>query len=165
MIFWAKKLNPHRSNNGKKLKLGTIKKAITQSKMKKTPGQDGIKNIMIINCPDKIHDCILKIFIASIYQEYIPLSWQIANSVIIAKPGKDNYSNTKSFRINLLTSNLLKLLETLDWMNKIKFYSTQSTIYIILVKSILWQVDLKIEQSMNPNQYMAFVVDTPPRQS
>ena len=110
-----------------------LKKAINQLKKNKTPGHDGIVNEMIINCPNKIQDCILKIFIGSIYHEHIPTSWQIANSAILAKPGKGDYATAKSYRIISLTSNLLKLLETL----------------------ILWhlQEDLKIEQALNPNQY------------
>ena len=110
-----------------------LKKAISQLKRKKTPGQDGILNEMIINSPEKILNCIMNVFIASIYHEYTPTPWQIANSAIIAKPGKTDYHNIKSYRVISLTSNLLKLLETL----------------------VLWhlQDDLKIEQSMNPNQY------------
>ena len=88
---------------------------------------------MIIEGYDAIEDDIINIFTACVYHEYVPSAWQLANSAIIAKPGKSDYSKIKAYRIISLSSNLLKLLETL----------------------ILWhlQEDLKIDASLNPNQY------------
>ena len=90
---------------------------------------------MIIQSPENIQNCMLNIFIAYIYyiHEYTPTPWQIANSAVIGKPGKSDYSNMKSYRIISLTSNLPKLLETLVLRHM--------------------QEDLHIEESINPNQY------------
>ena len=110
-----------------------LQKAIKQLKKNKTPGIDGITNEMIMHSPENIQNYIINIFTACIIHEYTPIPWQIANSAIISKPGKTDYSNIKAYRIISLTSNLLKLLETL----------------------VLWhlQEDLHVEESLNPNQY------------
>ena len=110
-----------------------LHKAVKLLKKDKAPGSDGITNEMIVNSLDHIETTLLNIFTACIEKEYVPSSWQTANSAIIAKPGKDDYSKAKSYRIISLTSNLLKILETL----------------------ILWhlQTDLKMEKAINKNQY------------
>ena len=76
---------------------------------------------------------LINIFKACLRTSYTPKMWQASSSAIIAKPGKGDYTKARSYRIITLTSNLLKLLETL----------------------ILWHMkdDLKMEQAIAKNQY------------
>ena len=110
-----------------------LRKAIKELKRDKTPGKDGITNEMIIEGADIIQVAIITIFKSCMAKGYVPKTWQNSNGAIIAKPGKSDYTKAKSFRIITLSSNLLKLME----------------------KLVLWhlQKDLKIEQSINKNQY------------
>ena len=88
---------------------------------------------MIKECTKEITKPLELLYKACIQTGYVPKIWQNSNSAILAKPGKTDYTNPRSYRIITLTSNLLKILETL----------------------ILWHMkdDLKIEHSMAQNQY------------
>ena len=90
-----------------------INKAINQLKLKKAPGPDNISNEMIKNAHDNIKNTLQEIIKQSFTTGIIPKSWQDANSAIIAKPNKSSYEEVKSRRIISLTSNILKLAETL----------------------------------------------------
>ncbi len=108
-------------------------KAITESKNKKAPGPDMLYNEMIKHAKEIITKPLLDIFMACVKIGYTPKIWQTSGSAIIAKPGKPDYTNARAYRIITLTSNFLKLLETL----------------------ILWYMkeDLKIEQTIQKNQF------------
>ena len=110
-----------------------IIKAVKETKKKKAPGPDGIYNEMLVEAMSEIAGPLCEIYIGCVQSGYIPKTWQMSDSAIIAKPGKTDYSKPKSYRIIALTSNLLKVLETL----------------------VLWYMkdDLKIEQAMAKNQY------------
>ena len=88
---------------------------------------------MIIHSIDNIDEDLINIYRSCILKGYVPKSWQTANSAIIAKPGKSDYSKVKAYRIISLTSAMLKILETL----------------------VLWhlQEDLKLEQETSKDQY------------
>ena len=99
----------------------------------KATGHDHISNYMITEAYDIIADDLLDIYKSSINLCSIPEEWQASDSAIIAKPGKDDYSKPKSFRIITLSSCILKLLERL----------------------ILWHLknDLHVEAAMARSQY------------
>ena len=88
---------------------------------------------MIKCAKEHITKPLLNIFKACLKIGYTPKIRQTSGSAIIAKPGKPDYSNARAYRIITLTSNLLKLLETL----------------------VLWHMkeDLNIEQTIQKNQY------------
>ena len=90
-----------------------LKKAIDQLKTKKTPGPDNISNEMIKNSHDLVKTSIQEIIKQSFATGVIPKTWNNANSAIISKPNKPSYDEVKSRRIISLTSNTLKLAETL----------------------------------------------------
>ena len=90
-----------------------INKAINQLKLKKAPGPDNISNEMIQNAHDNVKNTLQEIIKQSFTTGIIPKSWKTANSAIIAKPNKSSYEEVKSRRIISLTSNILKLAETL----------------------------------------------------
>ena len=90
-----------------------INKAINQLKRKKAPGPDTISNEMIKNSHNLIKNNLQEIIKQSFATGIIPKTWKEANSAIITKPNKTSYEEVKSRRIISLTSNILKLAETL----------------------------------------------------
>ena len=64
---------------------------------------------------------------------YVLKIWLNSNGITIAKPGKSDYTEAKSFRVITLSSNPLKLMETL------------------VLRHL--QKDLTMEESINKNQF------------
>ena len=107
--------------------------AIEILKKNKAPGNDNITNEMLIEAYEIIKMPLINIFRLSLYHAKLPKAWQTSNSVILSKPGKDDYHTAKSYRIISLSSCTLKLMERL----------------------ILWnlQRDIKLDASLSPKQY------------
>ncbi|KAL5247143.1 hypothetical protein ACHWQZ_G019114 [Mnemiopsis leidyi] len=115
------------------ISVSRLDEAITQLKKNKSPGHDSISNEMLIEAYEIIKVPLLNIMKLSLVHAQVPTAWQMANSAILSKPGKDDYYTAKSFRIITLSSCTLKLMERL----------------------ILWhlQRDLKLETALSPKQY------------
>ena len=115
------------------ISISRLDEAISTLKNNKSPGHDNISNEMLIEAYDSIKALLLNIMRLSLIKEQLPTAWQTSNSVILSKPGKDNYHTAKSFRIITLSSCTLKLMERL----------------------ILWhlQRDLKLDTALSPKQY------------
>ena len=113
--------------------LHRLNEAVNMLKVNKAPGDDKISNEMLIEAYDIIKIPLLNIFRLSLFRAQLPRAWQTSNSVILSKPGKDDYFTAKSYRIITLSSCTLKLME----------------------KIILWhlQRDLKLDASLSPKQY------------
>lgn len=79
----------------------------------KSPGLDGIYPKLLQTVERLINDKICSIYKAALLLGYTPRSWQKVKVTFIPKPGKDDYTNPKSFRPISLTSFLLKGLERL----------------------------------------------------
>ena len=110
-----------------------LAKILKQLKKNKAPGTDQITNEMIIYGFEHIKDDLIKIFKSCLKHGHTPKPWRTANAAIIPKPGKTDYAEVKSYRIISLSSNLLKILESL----------------------VLWHLkkDLNMETSLNQRQY------------
>ena len=115
-----------------------VKTAIHMFGAEKAAGQDSLKPIILQNFPDKVIDRITVLFRASLALQYTPLMWRTSKAIFIPKPGKDDYSNAKSFRPISLMSYLFKALE----------------------RVILWELESKYLQidPLCPNQH-AFRAD------
>ena len=115
------------------ISLSRLDEAIEHLKKNKSPGHDKISNEMLLEAYDSIKIPLLNIMRLSLFRAQVPQAWQTSNSVILSKPGKNDYFTAKSFRIITLSSCTLKLMERL----------------------ILWhlQRDLKLEASLSPKQY------------
>ena len=126
-------VNTQKANIEQFINKERLHKAVKLLKKKKTPGADNITNEMIIHSIYVIDEDLITIYRSCIIKGHVPKSWQTANSAIIAKPGKSDYSKVKAYRIISLTSSMLKILETL----------------------VLWhlQEDLKLEQETSKDQY------------
>ena len=90
-----------------------IEKVLKQLKKKKAPGADSITNEMITYGYEYIKEDLKKIYKSCLQLGYTPTPWKIANAAILPKPGKADYAEVKSYRIISLSSNLLKVLESL----------------------------------------------------
>ena len=79
----------------------------------KAPGMDGIYPAMLQQGWNFIRPWLLHIYTASIRYGYIPTIWGESRGCFLPKPGKTNYTETKSYRLITLTSYQLKILERL----------------------------------------------------
>jgi len=104
------------------LQLGNCKSLITEDRIKwayesmapyKSPGEEGILPVLVQHGMQYAATPICKLYRASLATGYIPLSWRIARSPFIPKPGRLDYTNSKTFRPINLTFFLLKGLEKL----------------------------------------------------
>ena len=77
----------------------------------KTPGPDGITQEIIAKAFQAIPDTFLKVYGALINKGYHPKCWRKATGVILAKPGKPDYSIPKAYRVISLLNCLGKISE------------------------------------------------------
>lgn len=90
-----------------------IEWALGSFKPFKSAGLDGIFPALLQWHQKQIIKLLLPIYRACIAYKYIPKTWREAKVVFLAKPGKEDYTQAKSFRPISLTSFLLKTLERL----------------------------------------------------
>ena len=79
----------------------------------KAAGPDGISPILIQKGVEFLVDPLTALYKSCIGIGYVPKQWQRAKVVFLPKPGKDDYSDAKSYRPISLTNFLLKALERL----------------------------------------------------
>lgn len=79
----------------------------------KSPGEDGILPALLQKGLDVLVLHLLRIFRICLARGYIPVAWRTVRVVFIPKPGKNDYTQAKSFRPISLGSFLLKALERL----------------------------------------------------
>ena len=77
----------------------------------KAAGPDGVFPALLKWGGDKLIQALCNIFRACLAYRYIPERWREVEVLFIPKPGKNDYTNPKSFRPISLTSFLLKTLE------------------------------------------------------
>ena len=97
-------------NSFKPIDLQEFKNHLKSTNKRSAPGEDGITNKMIENCPINIKSSIINLFNYSITNSIIPKAWKTAKIIMIHKPGKKE-SNIASYRPISLLSNIGKLLE------------------------------------------------------
>ncbi|CAF4826717.1 unnamed protein product [Pieris macdunnoughi] len=79
----------------------------------KAAGLDGIFPGLLRWSGNLIVDYLVSVFRACIAHRYIPLKWREVKIIFIPKPGKEDYTQAKSFRPISLTSFFLKTMERL----------------------------------------------------
>ncbi len=96
-------------------------------------GPDSIKPIVIQKAWDRISTITRKIMIGNHQLQHVPAPWMESKGIFLAKPGKTDYNQAKSFRTITLSPVMLKLQE----------------------KAILWhmQHDLKMADQSNDRQF------------
>ena len=88
-----------------------IEKAVRTSAPNKAPGADGITNGILHQTIDILLPHLHKLFNACLQLGYCPRHFKETVTVVLRKPGKDDYTQPKSYRPIALLSTLGKALE------------------------------------------------------
>ena len=89
-----------------------VMKAITHPAADKAPGVSGIPNRFLRCVAPQIIDSLTRLFQACFNLGYHPRFFKEANTVILKKPNKPDYSEPKAYRPIALLDTLGKALET-----------------------------------------------------
>ena len=93
-----------------------VKVAINSFKDFKAAASDEIKPIVLKHIGEKAYERLTELYKASYLLGYIPTSWRESRVIFIPKPGKDNYSDPRSYRPISLMTILIKAFEKLMLM-------------------------------------------------
>jgi hypothetical protein len=93
------------------INLETLHHAFHQFGSHKCPGPDGFRPIVLMHLPLEARTALLHIYNAIIALQYTLRLWRNANIIFLPKPGKDDYTQCRSFRPISLMPFLLKTLE------------------------------------------------------
>lgn len=77
----------------------------------KAPGLDSIQNWVGTLAWDVIGKHITALFWAIVTQGVIPPRWKVARTIMLAKPGKDDYTQPSAYRPIALINTLAKVFE------------------------------------------------------
>ena len=97
---------------GDKISSDEVLKAITYPVADKAPGVSGILNRFLRCVAPHILDSLTRLFQACFDFEHYLRFFKEANTVILKKPNKPNYSEPKVYRLIALLNTLDKALET-----------------------------------------------------
>ena len=90
-----------------------IEKAVRRAAPNKAPGTDGISNGILHQTLDILLPSLHKLFNACLQQGYCPVHFKETITVVLRKPGKDDYTLPKSYRPIALLNTLGKALEAI----------------------------------------------------
>jgi hypothetical protein len=88
-----------------------VEKAVRFASPNKGPGADRITNNILQKTLDILLPSLHKLFNACLEQSYCPAYFKESITVVLRKPGKDDYTQPKSYRPIALLSTLGKALE------------------------------------------------------
>jgi len=88
-----------------------IENAIRRASPNKAPGTDGITNRVLHQTLDILLPSLHRLFNACLRQSYCPAHFREAVTVVLRKPGKDDYTQPKAYRPIALLNTLGKALE------------------------------------------------------
>ena len=90
-----------------------IEKAVRRAAPNKAPGTDDIPNAILHQTVDILLPSLHKLFNACLQQGYCPAHFKESITVVLRKPGKDDYTQPKSYRPIALLNTLGKALEAI----------------------------------------------------
>ena len=90
-----------------------VKTALLSFAPYKAPGPDGVAPVLLHRGMDLLLKHVGTLYLACLGIGYVPRSWQRTRVVFLPKPGKDDYSEAKSYRPITLANFFLKGLERL----------------------------------------------------
>ena len=93
--------------------LSGVKKAISSFGPDKAPGIDQLRPRSLQALTDPILKRICRLYQAMLKLSYTPRKWRECNVIFLAKPGRDSYDQSKSFRPLSMSSFMLKTFEKL----------------------------------------------------
>lgn len=88
-----------------------IRESLNETNPMKAPGPDSIQNWVWALAWDVVHKHVIQLFEAIIVQGHIPPQWKMAKTVMLAKPGKSDYTQPGAYRPITLLNTLAKLFE------------------------------------------------------
>jgi hypothetical protein len=94
----------------------------------KALGNDGIPNIVLKRCVDIVAPILLKCLHAIIRFQYFPSTWREWTTIVLRKPGWDDYTLPKSYRPIALYCTMGKIISGV---------MTDVTVYLMVRHSIL----------------------------
>jgi len=94
-----------------KITIKEVKRAITSAAPGKAPGPDNIPNLVLQRLLPIIGDYLTNLFNDCLRHGYCPEHFRKSITVILRKPGKDDYSDPKSYRPVALLSTIGKAME------------------------------------------------------
>jgi hypothetical protein len=90
-----------------------IEKAVRRSSPNKAPGSDGIINGILHQTLDILLPSLHTLFNACLQHGYCPTHFMDTTTVVLRKPGKDDYTQPKAYRPIALLNTLGKLMEAI----------------------------------------------------
>ncbi|CRG90417.1 putative RNA-directed DNA polymerase from transposon BS [Talaromyces islandicus] len=90
-----------------------IERAVRRAAPNKAPGTDDITNSILHKTLDILLPSLHRLFNACLQQGYCPTHFKEAITVVLRKPGKDDYTQPKSYRPIALLNTLGKALESI----------------------------------------------------
>jgi hypothetical protein len=90
-----------------------VSRVISKLSPYKTPGPDGIPNIVFKQCTDILIDHLYHIYNASLQNGYYFPSWLESLTAVIRKPGRQSYDVPKSYRPIALLNTIAKIFTAL----------------------------------------------------
>jgi hypothetical protein len=90
-----------------------IERAVRRASPNKAPGADGISNGILHQMLEILLPSLLKLFNACLEQGYCPAHFKDTITVVLRKPGKDDYTQPKAYRPTALLNTLGKTLEAI----------------------------------------------------
>lgn len=87
-----------------------IRQFIRKLKVKKSPGNDGISNLLLKHLPEKGIMLLMYVLRACLRLSYFPDKWKVAKVIPIPKPGKDQ-SDPSNYRPISLLCSISKIFE------------------------------------------------------
>ena len=99
--------------NARRSRLSEIEKAVRRAAPNKAPGTDDITNGILHQTLDILLPSLHRLFNACLQQGYCPAHFKETITVVLRKPGKDDYTQPKSYRPIALLNTLGKALEAI----------------------------------------------------
>lgn len=90
-----------------------VKATIRAAKPGTAPGTDGILNRILQLAAEALTPILTYLFNCSLFSGYCPVHFRESKTVVLRKPGKDDYSDPKAYRPIALLSTIGKVLEAI----------------------------------------------------
>lgn len=87
-----------------------VRRAIKALRAFKAPGPDAIPNEVYKHCADMLTPVLGSLFRATFTLHYYPERWKVSDTVVLKKPGKDDYTVAKAWRPIALLDCMSKIL-------------------------------------------------------
>jgi ribonuclease HI len=93
--------------------MAEVEKAVRKAAPNKAPGTDGITNSILHTTLDILLPSLCKLFNACLQLGYCPAHFKDTATVVLRKPGKDDYTQPKSYRPIALLNTVGKAMEAI----------------------------------------------------